>query len=111
MTWIIGSLIMAINIYYLLTGFIKLLFHNHMKLAAAVFLGIFGFSGMAIYLAGIAYLVFRSNNKATHLLALMTPENGQTSNETGNGSIMYSLPREDIVSMQLPQRRDAEGLD
>ncbi|KAG6669586.1 metal transporter Nramp6 isoform X1 [Carya illinoinensis] len=110
-TWIIGSLIMAINIYFILTGFIKLLFHNQMKLAAAVFLGIFGFSGMTIYLAGIAYLVFRSNKKATHLLALMTPESGQTSNETGNGSIMYSLPREDIVSMQLPQRRDAEGLD
>lgn len=103
---------MAINIYYLATGFIKLLFHNHVKLAAAVFLGIFGFSGMAIYLAGIAYLAFRSIKKGTHLLALMTPESGQTSNETGNGSNIYSLPREDIVSMQLPQRRDdTEGLD
>ena len=58
---------------------------------------------MAMYLAGITYLVLRKNKEATHLLALTAPENQQMTNELGNGSI-YSLPREDIVSMQLPQR-------
>ncbi|XP_021906484.1 metal transporter Nramp6-like [Carica papaya] len=100
-TWIIGSLIMGINIYYLVSSFIKLLIHSHMKLVAIVFLGILGFSGIAIYLAAIAYLVFRKNKEATHLLALTTPESREISN--GNAP-MYSLPREDIVSMQLPQR-------
>uniref|UniRef100_A0A7N2LNB6 Uncharacterized protein n=1 Tax=Quercus lobata TaxID=97700 RepID=A0A7N2LNB6_QUELO len=104
-TWIIGSLIMTINIYYLITGFIKLILHSHLKLVAAVFLGIFGFSSMAVYLSGILYLVFRKNKEATHLLALTTPGSRQMTNES------ESLPREDIVSMQLPPRKDAVDLD
>ncbi|XP_075639590.1 metal transporter Nramp1-like isoform X1 [Castanea sativa] len=104
-TWIIGSLIMTINIYYLITGFIKLILHSHLKLVAAVFLGIFGFSSMAVYLAGILYLVFRINKEATHLLALTTPGSRQMTNES------ESLPREDIASMQLPPRRDTVDLD
>ncbi|KAE7997233.1 hypothetical protein FH972_001883 [Carpinus fangiana] len=109
-TWFVGSLIMAINIYYLVTGFIKLLLHSHFKVVVAVFLGIFGFAGIGIYLAGIAYLVFRTNKESTHLLTLTTPESRQMGNEAGNAS-MYSLQREDIVSMQLPQRRNTEDLD
>ncbi|KAL4626674.1 hypothetical protein ACB092_05G114300 [Castanea dentata] len=104
-TWIIGSLIMTINIYYLITAFIKLILHSHLKLVAAVFLGIFGFSSMAVYLAGILYLVFRKNRQATHLLALTTPGSRQMTNES------ESLPREDIASMQLPPRRDTVDLD
>ncbi|KAL0006103.1 hypothetical protein SO802_013664 [Lithocarpus litseifolius] len=104
-TWIIGSLIMTINIYYLITGFIKMILHSHLKLVAAVFLGIFGFSCMAVYLAGILYLVFRKNKEATHLLALTSPGSRQMTNES------ESLPREDIVSMQLPPRKDTVDLD
>ncbi|XP_052487532.1 metal transporter Nramp1 isoform X2 [Gossypium raimondii] len=107
-TWIIGSLIMGINIYYLMTNFIHLLLHNHWELVAVVFLGIFGFSGVAIYLAAIAYLVFQPNKEATHLLAL-TSENRHMVDDAGNTS-MYCLPREDIVSMQLPQRRQTEDI-
>ncbi|KAG8643778.1 hypothetical protein MANES_11G065775v8 [Manihot esculenta] len=106
-TWIIGSLIMAINIYYLATGFIKILLHGHLEVVEVVFLGIFGFSAMALYLAAIAYLVFRKNKEATHLLALTTPESRQMSNELGD-TPMHNLPREDIVRMQLPQRRSTE---
>ncbi|KAK8551140.1 hypothetical protein V6N13_119625 [Hibiscus sabdariffa] len=108
-TWIIGSLIMGINIYYLVTSFLHLLLHNHWELVTVVFLGIFGFSGVVIYLAAIAYLVFRPNKEATHLLALTAPENREMVNDSGNSS-MYCLPREDIVSMQLPQRQETEDI-
>ncbi|XP_062154114.1 metal transporter Nramp1-like [Alnus glutinosa] len=107
-TWFIGFLIMAINIYYLTTGFINLLLHSHLKLVVTVFLGIFGFAGLGIYLAGIAYLVFRSNKKSTHLLALTTPESRQMADEPANASV-YSPQREDIASMQLPQRSTDEN--
>ncbi|XP_008228792.1 PREDICTED: metal transporter Nramp6-like [Prunus mume] len=110
-TWIIGSLLMAINVYYLISGFIKLLLHSHFKVLAVVFLGILGFSGMGLYLAGIAYLVFRKNKEATHLLALTTPESRQLANEQQGNASMYCLAREDIVSMQLPQRRSTEDFD
>lgn len=109
-TWIIGSLIMIINVYYLATSFIKFLFGGHLKLVEAIFLGIFGFSALGVYLAGVAYLVFRKNKEATHLLALTTHENQHTANERANGSV-YSLPREDIASMQLPPRRETVDID
>ncbi|GFZ17243.1 NRAMP metal ion transporter 6 [Actinidia rufa] len=76
-TWVIGSLIMGINIYFLATSFIKLLLQSHLKVVATVFCGILGFSGMLVYLAAIAYLVLRKNKEATHLLALTAPEHGQ----------------------------------
>ncbi|KAH0921619.1 hypothetical protein HID58_021637, partial [Brassica napus] len=84
-TWIIGGLIMGINIYYLVSSFIKLILHGHMKLVAVVFLGILGFSGIAIYLAAIGYLVFRKNRESSTLAS-----NSQTAD---------TLPREDIVNM------------
>ncbi|KAK3021809.1 hypothetical protein RJ639_047164 [Escallonia herrerae] len=109
-TWIIGSLIMGINIYFLANHLIQLLVHSHLSLGGKVSCGILGFSGMLLYLAGIAYLVFRKNKEAAHLLALTTPESRRMANEAGNASV-YSLPREDIVSMQLPQRRATTDLD
>ncbi|KAF7136256.1 hypothetical protein RHSIM_Rhsim08G0206800 [Rhododendron simsii] len=99
-TWFIGSLIMGINIYYLATSFVKVLFHSHIKIVGKVFCGILGFSGMLVYLAAIAYLVFRKNKEATHILVLTSTESPGMGNELGD-----SLPREDIISMQLPQRR------
>lgn len=102
-TWIIGFLIMGINIYFLVDKLISVLVHSPLKLVAKVFCGILGFSGMLLYLAGISYLILRKNKEASHLLALTTPESRQMTNEAGNASV-YSLPREDIVSMQLPQR-------
>lgn len=101
---------MSINIYYLGSGFIHLLFNSHLKLVAVVFAGIFGLLGMAIYLAAIVYLVVRKNKKATHLLALTGQENRETADGVNNRSL-YSLPREDIVNMQLPQRINAVDVD
>lgn len=100
-TWTIGSLIMGINIYFLVDHLIELLIHSQLKLVGKVFCGVLGFSGTLVYLAGIGYLVLRKNKESSHLLALTTPESRQS--EAGNASLVYSLPREDIVSMQLPQ--------
>ncbi|KAH7866287.1 hypothetical protein Vadar_018219 [Vaccinium darrowii] len=99
-TWFIGSLIMGINVYYLATSFVKLLLHSHIKVVGKVFCGILGFSGLLVYLAAIAYLVIRGNKEATHLLALTSTKSREMGNELSD-----TLPREDIVSMQLPQRR------
>ncbi|KMT01050.1 hypothetical protein BVRB_9g223080 [Beta vulgaris subsp. vulgaris] len=91
-TWMIGSMIMVINIYFISSSFIKLLLHSKLKLVYAIFAGILGFSGLLIYLAAIAYLIIRKNKESTQLLALTMREDQQ-------------IPREDIVNMQLPQRR------
>ncbi|KAI3852660.1 hypothetical protein MKX03_023852 [Papaver bracteatum] len=104
-TWIIGSLIMAINVYFIATSFFEFLLHGKLKVVARVFLGILGISGMLIYLAGILYLVVRKNEqKTTHLLSFEEPENGLRGSNPDNVGPLYNLPREDIVNMQLPQR-------
>ncbi|KAL7162149.1 hypothetical protein ACSBR2_042597 [Camellia fascicularis] len=105
-TWTIGSMIIGINIYYIATSFVKLLLQSHLKVVGMVFCGVFGFSGMLVYLVAIAYLVFHKNREVTHLLALTAPKSQQMANGGDDG-----LPREDIVSMQLPQRRTNVDVD
>ena len=89
---------MAINVYFLSSSFIKLILHNNLKTVQKVFAGIFGFSGLLLYLASIAYLVIRKNKERGQLLALTRSGTEQMNDESN------SLPRDDIVSMQLPQR-------
>ncbi|KAL3617711.1 Metal transporter nramp1 [Castilleja foliolosa] len=100
-TWIISSLIMGINIYYLVEKLVTSLRHSHMKVVGIVFCGLLGFSAMLIYLASIGYLVFRKNREGSHLIALTASEN--PANNVGN-----NLPREDIANMQLPQNRTSD---
>ncbi|XP_009387822.2 metal transporter Nramp3 [Musa acuminata AAA Group] len=107
-TWIISSLIVIINTYYLVTGFINLLLHSGLHTVSIVFAGVFGFSGMLVYVAAILYLVFRTNRKSTQPLLHDDSQFGQTC-ESNNG--IYDLPREDIASMQLPQGRSTSDLD
>ncbi|KAG2324518.1 hypothetical protein Bca52824_007246 [Brassica carinata] len=99
LTWVIGGLIMGINIYYLVSSFTKLLIDSHMKLGLVVFCGILGFSGIAIYLASIAYLVFRRNRKSTPLIA------------STNSQTVETLPRQDIVGMQLHGKVSTSDVD
>lgn len=103
-TWIIGSLIMGINIYYLGEKLVTSLRASHIGTVGVVFCGILGFSGMLIYLAGIVYLVFRKNTEGSFLLPLREPENLQMASESASASVP-NLPREDIADMQLPQGR------
>lgn len=95
-TWFIGSLMMGINIYYLGNMLINSLRHSHLNVAGIVFCGFLGFLVMSMYIASITYLVIRKNRKGSHLIALTASERPEMVND--------GLPREDIVSMQLPQR-------
>nr|GMC71574.1 metal transporter Nramp6-like [Ipomoea batatas] len=97
-TWIIGLLIMGINIYYLAEKLVTSLKNSDLKMVGKVFCGILGFTGLLVYLGSIAYLVIRENKERTHLLALTAVDGSSNGNEP-------SLPREDIRSMQLPEKR------
>lgn len=109
-TWVIGSLIMGINVYYLAENLVVYLRDSRSNAVGTVFCGILGFSAMLVYLAGIMYLVLRKNKEGTHLLTLTASENPESADALANASV-YCLPREDIVDMQLPQRRSASGAE
>ncbi|KAF3785188.1 hypothetical protein EJ110_NYTH18643 [Nymphaea thermarum] len=68
----------------------------------------FGNHGMLVYLAGVLYLVFRKDKKVTYLLPV---EDGISDAQAEMNRSIYLLPREDIVSMQLPPRRNTSDLD
>ncbi|GAB2269543.1 Metal transporter Nramp6 [Dionaea muscipula] len=105
-TWIIGSLIMAINIYFIVINFIKLILHSNLKLVFIIFSAILGFSAMLTYLAAIGYLMFRKNKETGQLLVL----SGREAQQPAIIGSECSFPREDIVNMQLPPKRpDADG--
>ncbi|KAG9459472.1 hypothetical protein H6P81_003980 [Aristolochia fimbriata] len=109
LTWMIGLLIMGINIYYIVTSFVNLLLHSGLRTVAVVFAGIFGFSGLLIYMAGIIYLVVRKNKEITPLLAMEQAEIGQTCNNSDDQRDIHH--REDIASMQLPPTGNATDLE
>ncbi|KAG6531697.1 hypothetical protein ZIOFF_005516 [Zingiber officinale] len=104
-TWLISSLIVVINSYYLVTGFVSLLLHSGLPTASIVFAGVFGFSGMLVYMAAILYLVFRRNRNSTQPLL---QDDSEFCRSCDANSSLYDLPREDIASMQLPQERSTQ---
>lgn len=111
LTWIIGSFIMIINTYYLASSFTKLLIHSGLNTVTKVFAGIFGFLGLLIYIVAVLYLTFRKNHKSMQPLLQQSTDaelasvgSSDLPAEATNGTL-YHLPREDITSMQLPDRR------
>lgn len=105
LTWIISLFLMAINIYFLITSFIKLLLNSHLQIVSKVFSGIFGFAAILVYLAAVVYLALRRNRKNIQPLLSPGSELGRVCDNAGIDAetSIYCLPREDIVSMQLPQ--------
>nr|WNH25164.1 natural resistance-associated macrophage protein 6 [Fagopyrum tataricum] len=97
-TWVIGSLMMAINVYFLSKTLIDPLIANKLNHVQKVCVGVFGFSALLTYIACIAYLIIRKNKENSSSLLALTRMSSQQMND---GS--QSLPREDIVSMQLPR--------
>eukprot|EP00249_Psilotum_nudum_P004427 c17950_g1_i2 orf=488-2176(-) len=110
-TWVIGTGILAINLYYLCTGFTRLLLNSNLA-KAKVFVGIIGYGAITAYACTILYLVFRKDKEVTYILPVeesvanqmectgreMSPDPQEVELHGPFGM----LPREDIISMQLP---------
>nr|BAX09095.1 natural resistance-associated macrophage protein [Cryptomeria japonica] len=117
LTWLLGLAIMVINIQYLVTSFVKWLIHNKLPKVGVAFIGILGFAGMIAYLGGILYLAFRKDKEVTYLLPLeesIAIESNCTQGYNKDAELhgpFGAIPREDIVSMQLPRTRDLTDLD
>ncbi|KAH7423009.1 hypothetical protein KP509_12G035200 [Ceratopteris richardii] len=109
-TWVIGCAIMVINMYYLSTAFYHwLVSGNGLDKGFQVVVGIIGFTAMLLYVIAILYLAFRSEKQVTHLLSqeeLSTEGNavkGTENHEMELRGPFGTLPRDDLISLQLPQ--------
>ncbi|EPS63655.1 hypothetical protein M569_11128, partial [Genlisea aurea] len=69
-TWIIGAVIMGINIYYLVQNLVISLRRSEMNRIGIVLCGGLGLLATAAYLLSIAYLAFRKNEEGPPLLTV-----------------------------------------
>ncbi|KAJ4966064.1 hypothetical protein NE237_017913 [Protea cynaroides] len=109
-SWILGLMIIGINIYYLSIGFVDWLIHNSLPKIANVFIGIVVFPIMAIYVLSLIYLTFRKDTVVTFIDAPKLDHNIQTQMEKGfdgavndvfgSNNVVY---REDLADIPLPE--------
>lgn len=60
-SWILGLMIIGINVYYLSTGFVGWIIHSNLPKFVHVLVGIVVFPLMSMYLLSVAYLVLRKD--------------------------------------------------
>lgn len=106
-SWILGSGIIGINIYYLSTAFVKWLIHSNLPKVANVFIGIIVFPLMAIYIVSVIYLTFR---KDTVQIVMETKNDTVMQNQVEKGVLDHDqielshVPyREDLADIPLPE--------
>ncbi|XP_059066958.1 metal transporter Nramp7.2-like [Cryptomeria japonica] len=67
LAWLIGLILIVINIYFLSTGFVGWLIHNDLPKVASVLIGLIVFPAMLVYIVGILYLAIRGDKEITYV--------------------------------------------
>ncbi|XP_078433946.1 metal transporter Nramp7.2-like [Wolffia australiana] len=90
LSWILGLMIIGINIYYLSTGFVNWLIHSDLQVAAKSVVGVVVFPLMGVYVVSVVYLMFRKDVAMSF----------DTEKILGEGS---EAPRGDLADIPLPE--------
>lgn len=107
-SWILGLGIIAINVYYLSTGFVGWLIHSSLPKVANVFIGIIVFPLMAMYILAVIYLTVRKDTVKTYIETKNDPivqahmEKGFV-NSDGHLELGHAPYREDLADIPLPE--------
>ncbi|KAF3774326.1 Metal transporter [Nymphaea thermarum] len=64
-SWLLGLMVIGINVYYLTTGFVGWMVHSTLPKAATICISVLVFPLMAVYLAAVLYLTFRKDRAVT----------------------------------------------
>ncbi|KAB5568573.1 hypothetical protein DKX38_002366 [Salix brachista] len=108
-SWILGFMIIGINVYYLSTGFVGWLTNNNLPKVGNVIIGIVVFPLMAIYISSIIYLTFRKDTAVTYIDPVKNDPNLEAKMESGQGKssqemVFDQVPyREDLADIPLPK--------
>ncbi|XP_042484950.1 metal transporter Nramp5-like, partial [Macadamia integrifolia] len=108
-SWILGSAMIGINIYFLSTAFFVWLIHNSLPMVANVFIGIIVVPFMVIYVVAVLYLAFRKDTtetfiNSTKLYSKAEIEMEKGFNKTDGVSELNDAPyREDLADIPLPE--------
>ncbi|XP_020248800.1 metal transporter Nramp5-like isoform X3 [Asparagus officinalis] len=99
-SWILGALIIGINIYYLSTGFVDWIIHNSLPKVANVGVGVIVFPLMAIYILSVLYLTFRKDSMVTFVNASDQPTELEKGTHKGPEVVPF---REDLADIPFPE--------
>ncbi|GLJ07662.1 hypothetical protein SUGI_0072050 [Cryptomeria japonica] len=67
LAWLIGLILIVINIFFLSTGFVDWLIHNDLPKVASVLIGLIVIPAMLVYIVGILYLAIRGDKEITYV--------------------------------------------
>jgi hypothetical protein len=104
-SWLLGLLIIGINMYFLSTSFVGWLVHNSLPMYANVLVGAIVFPLMLIYVLAVIYLTFRKDTIVTFVADSCETDTEKAKDETG-GEDDEDEPvpyRQDLADIPLPQ--------
>ncbi|KAG8100172.1 hypothetical protein GUJ93_ZPchr0013g35254 [Zizania palustris] len=113
-SWLLGLLIIGINMYFLSTSFVGWLIHNDLPKYANVLVGAAVFPLMFVYLVAVVYLTFRKDSVVTFVAdscqlagAFDAEKAAATTGDvdaTADGGDSEPVPyREDLADIPLPR--------
>jgi hypothetical protein len=102
-SWLLGLMIIGINMYFLSTSFVGWLIHNSLPKYANVLVGLVVFPLMLIYILAVIYLTFRKDTVVTFVAdsAQADAEKAAAGEEDED---QRPVPfRQDLADIPLPQ--------
>ncbi|CAN6476129.1 unnamed protein product [Victoria cruziana] len=107
-SWILGFLIIGINVYYLSTGFVGWLIHSNLPKVGSIFIGIIVFPLMGLYIAAVVYLTIRKDKVVTYVDKAKVDQlenNVRSDKELEASEAMdHGVPyREDLADIPFPE--------
>jgi Mn2+/Fe2+ NRAMP family transporter len=103
LSWLLGLLIIGINMYFLSTSFMGWLLHNSLPKYANVLVGAMVFPLMVIYVLAVIYLTFRKDSVVTFITDSCeadTEKAKEAGEDDGDDPVPY---RQDLADIPLPQ--------
>ncbi|CAN6476120.1 unnamed protein product [Victoria cruziana] len=99
-SWILGVLIIGINVYYLSTGFVDWLIHNNLPKVGSIFIGIIVFPLMGLYVAAVVYLTIRKDKVVTYV------DRAKVDQLENNVLFDKELKASEAMDREVPYRED-----
>jgi len=102
LTWVIGTCVILINMFYLISGLIHWFTNTALPITRIVFLGIIGVAALMAYIGFILYLALRTDRAETYnsperVEIIMDELNENVVDNPEEGGLLVMLPRDNIV--------------
>ena len=103
-SWLLGLMIIGINMYFLSTSFVGWLIHNSLPKYANVLVGLIVFPLMLIYVVAVIYLTFRKDTVVTFVADSTQLVDAEKAKAAGEEEDDLPVPfRQDLADIPLPE--------